>query len=198
MNIDPVAIGEEACVCGRSKERTHCPLCGKANFYALKKRIERPHPMTGIMTSCTVYRCRGCNGNFDELEWHYNCKAPVALHVHQRIKTEMTMEQWRKRAMSGEKFDENMRRAFLKAVKVPYFDFMQIIKVAETVRIKHELKELAQAKPQPVVISNNTKPQNAYHAHLEQCQTCMIADNREQHCDAGKILFDLNLKGELA
>jgi hypothetical protein len=170
-------------------------MCGRANFYALKDKVERFHPQNGIRVECNQYRCRGCNGYFDDMQWMYNCQAPTALQVQSKVKKELVREQWRKRAMSMEPFDENMKRAFRKHEGVGYDDFMQILRRANDLRVKGELKKLEQAKPGPVVISTNTKTLSPYDAHLEMCNICMCADTKDQHCDAGKILLDLKNKG---
>jgi len=191
-NNDLSADNDITCQCGRSKDKVHCPICGRSKTYGYSNGITRAHPVTGEMDkNVRLFRCEVCGAKFDDFQWRYECHAPLLSSILVKERQKMSMEQWRNRATAGVKFSENDKRAFKKYVKVGYEDFMQMWRNAESIRIKTELAKLEHAKPSAVVIHDNSKPSSAYDAHIEQCQKCMIADELNQHCDAGKILFKL-------
>jgi hypothetical protein len=199
MEVNPRLAGEEACICKRSALRTHCPYCGRANFYALKKKIERPHPQSGNITQVTLYRCRGCNKQFDDLQWRFNCEAPAPLRVQYETALKLEQDELFLRARTpGVKFNENEKRHFRKVTGMQYEQYRDMMANLEKKIQKAEFTGIAthhQKTGLKIVVDDKyaptAKPQTPYDAHIVQCQTCMIADTEEQHCDAGKILFKL-------
>jgi hypothetical protein len=183
----------DVCNCGRSKHRPHCPYCGRTKLYAYaEKWATRAHPVTGIVNNdIPMFRCEVCGKQFDNYQWQFECKAPVMLSKLHAERRDSEMEKWRRRAMSGVKFDENDRRAFRKAVKVSYYDFMQAFANAEKLRIKMEFQKLGlQGTDTPVISTTSSskivieeKAITPYQVHIESCnkfaidQQCDICDN---------------------
>jgi hypothetical protein len=176
---------ENVCHCGRDKDRRHCPICGHINFYALKKKANRPHPRTGVMTDATIFRCRSCNSNFDDLQWQYDCNAPRSKRTEQQEYRAATKEHILRQAESGVKFNENDRRHFRKVVGMSYEDYMQMWRI--TAKQKQQAIEAQVNKlrfAQPPTFKTNVKL-SPLQWHIENCNYC---NSHADNCEIAKQL----------
>jgi DNA-directed RNA polymerase subunit RPC12/RpoP len=182
---------KDVCQCGRSKDKIHCPYCGRAKLYGYKNTIEKRHPVKGILTKdIREYRCQSCGRQFDDLQWQFDCHAPLAAVVVRKENKEMTAKQWRDLAMSGKKFDGNMKRQFKKAMAgYEYDDWMARMSVMDRKRLEMELavKKIEHSKPKPVVIKD--KPLTPFEAHQLNCSKF----NADQQCDVCDNLMKVEM-----
>lgn len=98
--------------CTRSKERAHCPECGKIRLYGMTETVPAATPDGEIIVSnCKVYRCTGCAEKFNDVDWYFNCHATPKVDW-KATKEEMRkrkQEEWMLRIEQGENFSYNMR-----------------------------------------------------------------------------------------
>ena len=73
--VDAEYMNEQACRCGRPRDRKHCPSCGSMQCYALSSR----KTIRADGQEYTTYRCRNCGTYFDEKQWREECNAPVVF-----------------------------------------------------------------------------------------------------------------------
>jgi hypothetical protein len=172
------------CNCGRDNDRRHCPNCGHINYYAFKKNINRPHPRTGTMTEATVFRCRSCNKNFDDLQWQFDCNAPRSKRQEQHQTQLATKETLLRLAESDAKFTENDKRHFQKVVGVSYNDYMRGFRMASNQK-KKQMEALTQrlTSVAPPVIKQTKLTPLQY--HIENCNYC---NTHDENCEVAKQL----------
>ena len=76
--LDPLKLGLTPCICGRISTKIHCPVCGSYKIRALvKTKSKRVDRLTGCTLEYNTYRCTRCGRSFDDIDWQYECKAPV-------------------------------------------------------------------------------------------------------------------------
>ena len=178
------------CVCGKDKNTTHCPQCGRINFYALKTTITRPHPISGeIVDNVTMFRCRTCGCHFDNLQWQFDCKAPVSSKLEQARQREDNRQTLIHNAITGVRFTENDKRHFRKIVGMEYDMYVSLHKRAQQQKTAAENAEqaahkLLHSKPKgmPVLKERKLTP---LQYHIENCNYCMTGD---ELCAVGKNL----------
>jgi len=179
---------KDLCQCGRSKDKIHCPYCGRAKLYGYKNTIEKRHPITGLLAKdIREYRCQSCGRQFDDLQWQFDCHAPLAPAVIRKETKEMTAAQWRDLAMSGAKFDGNMKRQFKKHVAYEYEDWMLNMARMNKLKLELAVKKIEHAKPKPVVIKD--KPMTPLEAHQVNCNKF----NADQQCDVCDNLLKVQI-----
>jgi hypothetical protein len=75
--LDYVLKGHDACRCGRSAEKRHCPKCGSYEVYGLASRSSsHMNRETGEAHEYKVFRCKKCGDYSDDWELFYHCEAP--------------------------------------------------------------------------------------------------------------------------
>jgi hypothetical protein len=140
---DPIKYGEEPCKCGRSLVRRHCPKCGSATGYAIKKLTKRINPQSGSLQEYQTYRCRNCNLYYDELQWQSECQAPLFIS----------------RLSEKRRDAENNVLAGKLPSGLDQIGIQQAIKLAKAQAIKAGAKKLAELKPEDSsVIIKDGKP----------------------------------------
>jgi hypothetical protein len=190
---------EDICICGRFKTKPHCPYCGRLKIYGFSKPITRVNPINGEITDkVRLFRCEVCGRRFDNFQWQFDCKAPMASSARVKEQHEMTMEKWRQRAISMVKFTDNDKRAFKKAVGFTYDDFMDMWRKANDLKDKIHMRKLGlSAEPKiissssssisqssaPKIIIDDKKKLTPYQIHIESCNK-FAADQQCVACDA--------------
>jgi hypothetical protein len=174
------------CNCGRDNDRRHCPNCGHINYYAFKKDINRPHPRSGVMTEATLFRCRSCNKNFDDLQWQFDCNAPRSKRIEQQQTKLATKETLLRLAETeGVKFTENDKRHFRKVVGMSYDEYVRNFRMASEQK-KKRMEALAQrltsVAPPPVMSNRKLTP---LQWHIENCNYC---NTHTENCEVAKQL----------
>lgn len=103
---------ELICRCDRTKEKAHCPCCGKVKLYGMSETTPAAMPDGNIISNCKVYRCIGCGEKFNDVDWYFNCHAPIKIDwaaTKAKQKQEI-LKGWQKRIQAGERFDWNDRQ----------------------------------------------------------------------------------------
>lgn len=100
------------CPCGRLKDRPHCPACGRTKLYGKADTEPARSPNGDVINNCKTYRCLGCAEQFNDVDWYFNCHAPIkidwiATRAAQKAKLK---EEWLRRVLSPEQFDWNTRQ----------------------------------------------------------------------------------------
>ena len=201
MLIDGEIVNQNdnLCNCGKSRDVIHCPHCGRVNFYALKKHSQRPHPLTGVFTEgIRNFRCRTCGSTFDNLQWQFECKAPVSQRVVLMKKMNEDKHSLMNLARTGVKFSENDKRHFKKVTGINYEDFMAMIRhtaekqkvIANTQTAIHKLENVAHRttsviKGMPKLRAPEEVKLTPLQYHIENCNKCMTDS---EYCDVGKNL----------
>lgn len=106
---------ERECTCGRTKEKIHCPSCGKVRTYGFSDTEPVRLPNGDVLKDCRFYRCQACGLKFSDVDWYFNCTAPIRIDwaaTKARIEADTkkaAQEKWMLRIEIGEKFDHNDR-----------------------------------------------------------------------------------------
>jgi hypothetical protein len=99
------------CLCGRLKDRAHCPVCGKIKLYGRAVTEMAMMPNGDVVKDCKTYRCSGCAEVFNDVAWYFNCHAPkkIDMIATKKLQAEHIKNYWMERIATGEKFDYNTR-----------------------------------------------------------------------------------------
>lgn len=109
------SLETNVCKCGRLRDKVHCPSCGKSKTYGMADTMIAATPNGDIVKGCKVYRCQACGQKFNDIDWYFNCRAPVkidweATRARQKQEEQKAkQERWMIRIESGEKFSFNDR-----------------------------------------------------------------------------------------
>ena len=107
-----ILSAELECVCGRTKERAHCPKCGRVKLYASSETVMKVASFTGdVVKDCVLYRCMGCGHKFSDLDWYFHCRAPkkIDFGAMKQKKQDQLKEYWLDRIRTERTFDYNTR-----------------------------------------------------------------------------------------
>lgn len=105
---------ELECKCGRLKNKIHCPNCGRARVRAYANRTSPvAMPNGDIMNKCQAYHCENCGIKFNDVDWWFNCHAPLRIdwqatkEAYKRRERERLRQEWNIRVEQGQRFTFN-------------------------------------------------------------------------------------------
>lgn len=104
------------CHCGRLKDKTHCPNCGRLRLYGMSETVMAATPDGDIVKDCKVYRCVGCGEKFNDVDWYFKCHAPIKIDwsaTKAKAAKELRdrkLKEWTDRIRLGHHFDYNDRQ----------------------------------------------------------------------------------------
>lgn len=108
-----IKLSNENCRCGRVKNKPHCPNCGWSKLYAKAHRTVQILPSEDILHKCVNYRCEHCGERFNDIDWYFNCHAPIKIDwnatraEYRRREKEKFINEWTIRVRQGETFKFN-------------------------------------------------------------------------------------------
>lgn len=103
--------------CGRTKERAHCPCCGKIKLRGLAPTVFAQIPETNeIVKDCKTYRCDGCSEKFNDVDWYFSCHAPVKVDwkATKELQRKRSLKEWIDVIKSSGRLGHNERLQFKK------------------------------------------------------------------------------------
>lgn len=198
---DIIQLGADiSCKCGRTKERAHCPSCGRIKLYAMADNVIAIAPDNIAVRECKTYRCLGCGEKFNDVDWYFNCHAPIKIDwaatkkAQKEQRQKEATEKWLLRIEMGERFSYNDRTqckaetGFDPEVLRELNRALEIRKKQLTPEQKDKIEQTADKLRQqraglPVIDSN--KKLTPLQQHIENCNHCMTND---ELCPVGQKL----------
>lgn len=208
LDRDSIIIMSESieCECGRTKEKAHCPKCGRTKLYAMSDREPAQMASGDVVKSCIRYRCIGCGHKFNDVEWYFNCTAPkkidwAATKAQQKeAEIKEATRIWMLRIEAGERFDYNDRTKCKAQTGMDPEVMRQLLQhnkeiLAKLPAEKQEVVKRQAAINRGEIVENEEKDnkslQDKLDDHMINCNKCNILPKGE-YCEEGQKI----LKGE--